>query len=245
MAAILGRSSMTQRYLRQRAWYYSTLTVDPVNPDVVWCPQVNMLRSIDGGKHFERVKGMHHGDNHDMWIDPKNPRRLIGSNDGGVDLSADGGSSWTAPPLPISQFYHIAVDSRIPYYVSGCMQDLGSAYGPSNNLASGGIGLGDWLDIGGGEAGFTAHDPADPNIIYAGDYGGLITRYDRRTRQARNMSIYPFNTSGHGQKSSAIAFSGRLLSSSRRTNLMRYCMPPMYYSVPATRAKPGSRSARI
>jgi photosystem II stability/assembly factor-like uncharacterized protein len=187
-----------ERYLRQRAWYYSTLTVDPVNPDVVWCPQVNMLRSIDGGKHFERVKGMHHGDNHDMWIDPKNPRRLIGSNDGGVDLSADGGSNWTAPPLPISQFYHVAADSRVPYYVSGCMQDLGSAYGPSNNLSSGGIGLGDWLDIGGGEAGFTAHDPVDPNIIYAGDYGGLITRYDRRTRQARNMSIYPFNNSGHG-----------------------------------------------
>ncbi len=187
-----------ERYLRQRAWYYSTLTVDPVNPDVVWCPQVNMLRSIDGGKHFERVTGMHHGDNHDMWIDPRNPRRLIGSCDGGVNLSADGGSSWNAPALPISQFYHVAADSRVPYFVSGCMQDLGSAYGPSNNLTSGGIGLGDWIDVGGGEAGFTAHDPTDPNIIYAGDYAGLITRFDRRTRQARNMSVYPFNSSGHG-----------------------------------------------
>lgn len=187
-----------ERYLRQRAWYYSTLAVDPANPDVVWCPQVNMLRSIDGGKRFQRVKGLHHGDNHDMWIDPKNPRRLIGSNDGGVDLSADGGSSWTAPPLPISQFYHVAVDSRVPYFVSGCMQDLGSAYGPSNNLTAGGIGLGDWINIGGGEAGFTAHDPADPNIVYAGEYGGFISRFDHRTRQARNLSVYPFNNSGHG-----------------------------------------------
>jgi photosystem II stability/assembly factor-like uncharacterized protein len=187
-----------ERYLRQRAWYYSTLAVDPLNPDVVWCPQVNMLRSIDGGKHFTRVKGLHHGDNHDLWIDPRNPRRIIGSNDGGVDLSADGGSNWHAPPLPISQFYHVAVDNRVPYHVSGCMQDLGSAYGPSNNLSSGGIGLGDWLDVGGGEAGFTAHDPTDPNIIYAGEYGGYISRFDRRTRQSRNMSIYPFNPSGHG-----------------------------------------------
>ncbi|CAN5587248.1 hypothetical protein BH10PLA2_BH10PLA2_08030 [soil metagenome] len=187
-----------ERYLRQRAWYYSTLTVDPTNPDIVWCPQVSMFRSIDGGKHFDRVKGMHHGDHHDMWIDPKNPRRLIGSNDGGVDLSADGGANWNAPALPISQFYHVAADSRVPYFVSGCMQDLGSAYGPSNNLTSGGIGLGDWLNIGGGEAGFTAHDPADPNIVYAGEYGGYISRFDRRTRQARNMSAYPFNPSGHG-----------------------------------------------
>jgi photosystem II stability/assembly factor-like uncharacterized protein len=187
-----------EHYLRQRAWYYSTITVDPVNPDVVWCPQVNMLRSIDGGRHFERVTGMHHGDNHDMWIDPRNPRRLIGSCDGGVNLSADGGASWSAPPLPISQFYHVAVDSRVPYFVSGCMQDLGSAYGPSNNLTSGGIGLGDWIDIGGGEAGFTVHDPTDPNLVYAGDYAGLITRFDRRTRHSRNMSVYPFNPSGHG-----------------------------------------------
>jgi photosystem II stability/assembly factor-like uncharacterized protein len=187
-----------ERYLRQRAWYYSTLTVDPRNPDVVWCPQVSMLRSIDGGKHFARVKGFHHGDTHDIWIDPKNPHRLIASNDGGVDLSADGGASWNAPRLPISQFYHVAADTRVPYFVSGCMQDLGSAYGPSNNLLSGGIGLGDWIDIGGGEAGFTAHDPADPNVVYAGEYGGFISRFDRRTRQARNMSIYPFNNSGHG-----------------------------------------------
>jgi photosystem II stability/assembly factor-like uncharacterized protein len=185
-------------YLRQRAWYYSTLTIDPKNPEVVWCPQVPMLKSIDGGKTFKRIKGMHHGDNHDLWVDPVNPKRMLGGNDGGVDISVDGGETWFAPPLPIAQFYHIAVDNDTPYHVSGAMQDLGTAEGPSNSLSAGGIGNGDWRDVGGGEAGHTAHDPTNPDIVYAGEYGGIITRFDNRTGQVRNVSIYPFNPSGHG-----------------------------------------------
>jgi photosystem II stability/assembly factor-like uncharacterized protein len=185
-------------YLRQRAWYYSTLTIDPSNADVVWCPQVPLLKSIDGGKTFQRVKGPHHGDHHDIWIDPKNPKRMIDSNDGGVDITTNGGETWYAPPLPVSQFYHVAVDNRVPYHMSGCMQDLGTAAGPSNSLSSGGIALGDWYGVGGGETGFTVHDAADPNIIYAGEYGGYLSRFDFRTRQARNISIYPTNPSGHG-----------------------------------------------
>lgn len=188
----------SHRMLRQRAWYYSTLTVDPKNADVVWCPQVPMLRSIDGGKTFQRVSGLHHGDHHDLWIDLTNPRRMIGSNDGGVDISINGGESWFAPRLPISQFYHINVDNRSPYHVSGCMQDLGSASGPSNSLSTAGITLGDWYSVGGGEAGHTAPDPSDPDIVYAGEYGGYLSRYDHRTRQARFIGAYPFNQSGHG-----------------------------------------------
>jgi len=184
--------------LRQRAWYYSTITIDPTNPNVVWCPQVPMLRSIDGGKAFKNVKGLHHGDNHDIWIDPRNPKRMIGSNDGGVDISTDGAETWYAPPLPFGQFYHVAVDNDTPYHVSGSMQDIGTGAGPSNSLSMGGISNCDWYDIGGGEAGHTAHHPADPNIVYAGEYGGIITRFDRRTRQVRNVSIYPFNPYGHG-----------------------------------------------
>jgi photosystem II stability/assembly factor-like uncharacterized protein len=185
-------------YLRQRAWYYTTITVDPQNADVIWCPQVPMLKSIDGGKTFKRVKGLHHGDNHDLWIDPRNPKRMIGSNDGGVDISLDGGESWFSPALPIAQFYHVAVDNDRPYHVSGAMQDLGTAEGPSNSLSVTGITNCDWHDVGGGEAGFTAHDPTDPNIVYAGEYGGYISRYDHRTGQVRNVSIYPYNPSGHG-----------------------------------------------
>ena len=90
------------RRVRQRAWYYSTITVHPTNPDVVYLPQVSLLKSIDGGRTFSTVPGCHHGDHHDVWIDPTNPARMIDSNDGGVDLSLDGGRNWHAPALPIS-----------------------------------------------------------------------------------------------------------------------------------------------
>ena len=186
------------RALRQRAWYYSTLTIDPTNPEAIWFPQVPLLKSIDGGKTFARVKGVHHGDHHDVWIDPRNPRRIIDSNDGGVDISTNGGESWHAPPLPICQFYHVSVDNRTPYHVSGPMQDLGTASGPSNSLSAAGINLSDWHSVGGGETGFTAPDPSDPNIVYAGEYGGFISRYDHRTRQAKSIGVYPFDPSGHG-----------------------------------------------
>ena len=88
------------RALRQRAWYYTTLTVNPINREDVWFPQVPMLRTIDGGKTLQYMKGLHHGDHHDLWIDPKNPKRMIAGNDGGVDISNNGGETWFAPPLP-------------------------------------------------------------------------------------------------------------------------------------------------
>jgi photosystem II stability/assembly factor-like uncharacterized protein len=185
------------RALRQRAWYYSTLTVHPNNPNEVWFPQVPMLKTIDGGRTIEYVKGIVHGDNHDLWFDPVDPRRMIVGNDGGVNISRDGGATWYAPPLPISQFYHVAVDTRRPYWVAGAMQDLGTAQGPSDNLA-GGIHLTDWHDVGGGEAGHVYSDPSDPNIVYAGEYLGIITRYDYRTKQSRNVSAWPENPSGKG-----------------------------------------------
>jgi photosystem II stability/assembly factor-like uncharacterized protein len=185
------------RQLRQRAWYYSTLTVNPQNPDDVWFPQVPMLHTIDGGKTIKTVKGMHHGDHHDVWIDPLNPKRIIAGNDGGVDLSSNGGETWFAPPLPISQFYHVSTDTRTPYNVAGAMQDLGTAQGPSMNR-SGSIGLADWHDVGGGEAGHVVSDASDPNIVYAGEYLGIITRYDNRTGESRNVSAWPENPSGHG-----------------------------------------------
>jgi photosystem II stability/assembly factor-like uncharacterized protein len=185
------------RAIRQRAFYYTTLTIDPRNPDVVWCPQVPLLKSIDGGQTFQRVKGPHHGDHHDIWIDPKNPRRILNGNDGGVDISTNGGETWFAPPLPWGQFYHISVDNRLPYHVAGTMQDIGTGSGPSNSLSKAGIAPSDWHPVGGGETGFTASDPTNPDIVYAGEYGGYISRYDHSTRQARNIGVYPFNPSGH------------------------------------------------
>lgn len=186
------------RYLRQRAWYFSQITVDPTNADIVWCPNVRLLKSIDGGKTFKTIKGPHHVDHHDLWIDPKNPKRMIDSHDGGVDISTNAGESFYAPPLPICQFYHISVDGSVPYRVMGAMQDQGTASGPSNSLASSGISLSDWYSVGGGETGFAVPDPQDPNIVYAGEYAGYISRFDYRTKQATNISIYPTNPSGKG-----------------------------------------------
>lgn len=184
------------RQLRQRAWYYTVLTVSPVNPDEVWVPQVPMLKSIDGGRTFQHVQGMHHGDNHDLWIDPTNPKRMIAAHDGGVDVTVDGGETWFMPPMPIGQLYHVSVDNRVPFHVAGSLQDIGTTQGPSNSLTSAGIRNTDWHSVGGGEAGWVVSDPSDPNIVYAGEYLGIITRYDHRTGEARTIGAWPDNPSG-------------------------------------------------
>jgi len=184
------------RPLRQRAWYYNTIVLHPTNADVVYLPQVPLLKSSDGGKTFSGVRGPHHGDHHDLWIDPANPKRMINANDGGVDITTDGGKTWFAPPLPITQFYHVHADNAVPYNIMGCMQDLGSSRGPSNSLKPGGIAIGDWHTVGGGEAGHAVSDPTDPNIVYAGEYGGIMTRYDHRTRTSRNITVNQTNPSG-------------------------------------------------
>jgi photosystem II stability/assembly factor-like uncharacterized protein len=184
------------RMLRQRAWYYSTLTIDPKNADVVWCPQVALLKSIDGGATFKPLAGTRGGDHHDLWIDPQDPSRMIDGNDGGIVISTNRGESWFRPPLAISQFYHVAVDNQIPYNVSGAMQDLGTASGPSNSLSASGIDLCDWYSVGGGESGFTVPDPLNPGDVYAGSYGGYLTRYDHKTRQSHSISVYPITAVG-------------------------------------------------
>jgi photosystem II stability/assembly factor-like uncharacterized protein len=186
------------RGIRQRAWYYTTLTIDPRNPDIVWFPQVPMLKTIDGGKTITFVRGLRHGDHHDMWIDPANPKRMIVANDGGVDVTTDGGEHWFAPPLAISQFYHVSVDTAVPFRVAGAMQDLGTAQGPSNSLNGDGIALSDWIGVGGGEAGHVVSDPSDPDVVYAGEYLGYLTRFDRRTGTVRVVGAWPENPSGHG-----------------------------------------------
>ena len=188
------------RALRQRAWYYTTLTVNPVNREDVWFPQVPMLRTIDGGKTLQYMKGIHHGDHHDLWIDPKNPKRMITGNDGGVDISNNGGETWFAPPLPISQFYHVSADTRVPYHVAGSMQDIGTAQAPNENLRGSGIALSDWHGVGGGEAGHIVSKASDPDVVFAGEYLGIITRYDHRTGQSRNVSAWPENPSGHSSE---------------------------------------------
>lgn len=195
----------SHRSLRQRHWYYTVLTIDPTNPDVIWFPQVPLLKSIDGGKTVSQVKGLHHGDHHDIWIDPKLPQRMIDGNDGGIDMSFDGGRSWFDAALPLSQFYNIDVDDRVPYHVGGTMQDWGTASGPSRSLESPGLGgggrgeagaLADWMVVGGGEAGDFVYDRSQPGGVFAGEYSGIITYFQPGTGQNRMISAYPTSSSG-------------------------------------------------
>jgi hypothetical protein len=156
-----------------------------------------MLKTIDGGKSVVPAKAGG-WDHHDVWIDPANPKRIAEASDAGVSLSFDGGETWERARIPIGQFYHLSVDTRTPYRVMGSLQDFGTRSGPSNSLHSGGIRLADWRPVGGGEAGFVVADPEDPNIVYAGEYLGYLSRYDERTGQAPHVGIYPDNGSGHG-----------------------------------------------
>ena len=198
------------RVIRQRAWYYSCLTIDPLNANVVWVPQVNLVRTIDAGKSWQSVKGPAHGDHHDVWIDPANPRRIIDGSDGGVALTQDGGASWTMPALPTPQFYNIDVDDRLPYHVGGTIQDWGTASGPSSTLRSGenggGPNLGDFYVAGGGEAGDFVYDRAEPGHIYAGEYSGYISDYQEGTGNFRNISFYPRDLSGWPAKDGKYRF---------------------------------------
>jgi hypothetical protein len=169
--------------------------VDPSNPDTVWVPEVSMLKTIDGGRSVRAVKGGG-WDYHDIWIDPENTARIIVGSDAGVSLSADGGRTWIRARIPIAQFYHLSVDTNEPYRVLGSLQDFGTASGPSNSLHGGGIFLSDWYPVGGGEAGHVVADPSDPEIVWAGEYSGFISRYDARTGQTPHVGIYPENGSG-------------------------------------------------
>jgi photosystem II stability/assembly factor-like uncharacterized protein len=199
----------SHRSLRQRHWYYTTFTIDPVDADVVWFPQVPLLKTIDGGKTVSQVDGPHHGDHHDVWIDPKMPQRMIDGNDGGIDMSFDGGKSWFDAPLPLSQLYNVDVDERVPYHVGGTIQDWGTASGPSRSLASPGMGggrgksangLADWMLAGGGEAGDFAYDRSEAGGIFAGEYSGIITYYQEGTGQVRLISAYAESSSGRPAK---------------------------------------------
>ncbi len=188
-----------ERNLRQRAWYYSHLCADPKDPNTVWCLNVELFRSIDGGKTFQQVPAPH-GDNHDLWIDPANPQRMILGNDGGGTISFNGGLSWsTLYNQPTAELYHVTVDSRTPYRVYGAQQDNTTMSVPSRSNYDA-ITLTEWYEIGGCESGHIAVRPDDPNVVYAGCYQGLLTRYDHTTGQLRDVTVWPEAYSGWGAK---------------------------------------------
>lgn len=183
----------SDRNLRQRAWYYTKIYADPKDTNVVYDSNVSFMKSTDGGKTFRAVRGMGHGDSHDMWIDPKNPNRMIEGDDGGAEVSVDGGRTWSDQDFATAQFYHVVATTHFPYRICGAQQDNSTLCGPSR----GSLDISDWLEAGGGESGFIAPRNDDPDIVYAGSYGNLLTRKDMRTGITVNVNPYPDNPMGH------------------------------------------------
>lgn len=185
------------RSLRQRAWYYSRIYADPQSPDTVYVLNTGLYRSVDGGGTYTSLQPPH-GDNHDLWIDPLDPQRMINSNDGGANVSNNGGLSWTGQDnQPTAQFYHVITDNQFPYWVYGAQQD-NSTVRIASRTSGGGIDKPDWYPVGGGESGHIAPRHDNPDIVYAGSYGGLITRWDYQTRQERIITAWPENPMGWG-----------------------------------------------
>ncbi len=182
--------------LTQRPWYYHHIFADPKDPNTVYVLNVRFWKSTDGGETFEQME-VPHGDNHDLWIDPKNPMRMAEGNDGGAVISFNGGASWSDNMnQPTAQLYHVAVDNAVPYRMYASQQDNTTISVPSRS-DFGENSVEDWFTVGGGEDGYVQPRTDDPDIVYAGDHH-FLTRFDRRTRQTRDISPNPETYYGWG-----------------------------------------------
>ncbi len=217
----------SDRNIRQRAFYYTHLHADHKNADVVYIQNVSMYRSDDAGKTLRNVGGGTHGDHHDLWIDPDDPAHLVSGNDGGGTVSMNTGGTWSAQDFPTEQFYHVATTKHIPFHVCGSQQDNSTLCVPSNwNAGGAGFGRGGgggrgagapaapgaYVDptaggmavayqAGGGEPGYIAPDPLDPDQFYSGtNNGSYVDKFNRRTGLSREVNPYPWFYSGEPSK---------------------------------------------
>jgi photosystem II stability/assembly factor-like uncharacterized protein len=187
-----------ERKLRQRAWYYSRINADPVDEDVVYVLNVAFHKSKDGGKTFEEIPTPH-GDNHDLWIDPNDPKRMIQSNDGGANVSYDAGENWSVQSnQPTAQMYRVSTDNAFPYRLLGGQQDNSALRIRSRSAFSGAIGERDWEPTAGGESGHVVANPDQPDIVYGGSYGGYLVRLDHHSGDRRIVNVWPDNPMGWG-----------------------------------------------
>jgi photosystem II stability/assembly factor-like uncharacterized protein len=199
------------RKLRGRTHYYNRFAVEPDNENEAWFLSAEFSKTIDGGKTTVDLAGRlaAQGDDHDMWIDPTNGDRMVVAHDDGLSFSVTRGRSWHQVQLPVAQMYHVATDNQIPYNVYGNRQDGPSTRGPSNSRIgkqsedadAGPIPRGQWHSVAGGESGWAIPDPVDNNIVWAtgtgfGSLGGTVERFDERTRQMREVEIWPEVTVG-------------------------------------------------
>ncbi|HMF10206.1 MAG TPA: glycosyl hydrolase, partial [Thermoanaerobaculia bacterium] len=180
----------SENKLRQRAWYYTRIYADPKNADAVYVLNTGFFRSGDGGKTFAPIR-VPHGDNHDLWVDPDDPARMIESNDGGANVSFNSGQSWSSiMNQPTAQFYRVITDDRFPYWVYGAQQDNTTVAIASRGRGRG-IDLSDWHQVGGCESGWIAPKPKNPDVTFAGCYGGAIDRHDEKSGQSRQVVAWP------------------------------------------------------
>jgi photosystem II stability/assembly factor-like uncharacterized protein len=183
--------------IRQRAWYYTKVFVDPKNENLVYAPNVEFMRSRDGGKTFQSVNTPH-GDHHDLWIDPEDGNRMIVADDGGAQISFDGGTNWsTYMNQPTAQFYRVSTDNSFPYRILGAQQDNSTVRIKSRTTGTG-IAESDWQQTAGAESGYVVADPLNPDVVYGGNYGGLISRWDHKTNENRQINVWPDNPMGAG-----------------------------------------------
>lgn len=183
--------------IRQRAWYYSKVFVDPKNENLVYCLNVEFMRSRDGGKTFQSVNTPH-GDHHDLWIDPEDGNRMIIADDGGAQVSFDGGNNWSSlMNQPTAQFYRVSTDNAVPYRILGAQQD-NSTVRIKSRTSGAGITERDWEPTAGAESGYVQADPLNPDIVYGGNYDGYLSRYDHRTGENRAINVWPDNPMGAG-----------------------------------------------
>ena len=186
-----------QRSLRQRAWYYTRIYADPQDQEVVYGLNVKFHRSKDGGKTFTTLETPH-SDHHDLWIDPVNPKRMIVADDGGAQVSFDGGENWTTYyNQPTAQFYRVTTDNHFPYRIYGAQQD-NSTLRVAHRVDDRAITERDWEPSAGGESAHLAVDPLNNDIVYGGSYGGFLSRIDHGTNQRRTINVWPDNPMGHG-----------------------------------------------
>lgn len=182
-----------------RSWYYSSVTADPKNADVVYVMNLTILKSIDGGKTFKEIDVLH-GDTHRLWIDPADPNRMILGDDGGATVTFDGAKTWSDQQnQPTAQFYHVNTDDQFPYRIYGGQQD-NSAISIASRSDEGGIGVRSYFSVAGCENATIAYDPRNPNITYGGCYLGMFSRYDHDRRQERDISVTEINWDGYAAK---------------------------------------------
>ena len=185
------------RALRQRAWYYTRLYADPNDIDGLWVMNVSYHHSTDGGRSFESGRAPH-GDHHDLWIAPEDSDRMIIGDDGGAQITFDGGDNWsTYRNQPTAQFYRVTTDNAFPYRIYGAQQDNSTVRIP-HRTDGGSIDESDWESTAGGESAHLAPDPENPDIVYGGSYGGFFTRYDHASKQVQAINVWPDNPMGHG-----------------------------------------------